>query len=551
MSRTHCLVFVLFLSLLYFPASAQTYTQSQKTCVINGKKYILHKVERGQSLYGIAKLYGTDLNTLILENPGAIDGIRHGQELKVPAEKPKPVATASDLDKYVLHNVQKGETVFSITQKYQVTEQQLQTLNPDLRNGLREGLVLKIREKSKSTQTVTTQSTVPTSTVSASQPSLNAADSAAIASFNKPKKQSYSIGVFLPFSFKDAGLLNIDELIVNKQSFPATQQLAIDFFEGLQRAADSLKSADFTVNFKVYDVGERDSLAVSKYTQEETFKSLDLVIGPMYNSSFKIISAEAKKLQIPCVSPLTQQNKVLFENFLTSKPTPANNTLLAGLATYCLDSLRTQNLVLVNTGYAKDQAAIRYFKQVFNEKAAARGLRDTIAEVKGINGAKSLYKADKQNYFVVLSEYETPISDFVTHLNMFAEKKENLRVLGLRKWMSLDNLDLEYFNRFSLTYPAPYHIDYENAFVRKLTQTYRDRYNTDPGDYYYFAADVGLYYFEQLRNQGPVFALQLDKLPKKGTVADFDFYHPNPQTGFENQAVRIIRYSDYKLKKIN
>jgi len=544
--RKHLVLLVFFIQFLVPFVVGQTYTPSQKTTVINGKKYYLHKVEKGQSLYGIAKLYNTDMNSLILENPGAIDGIKKGQELKIPAEKPKTQTTAADLDKYLCHNVVKGETVFSICQKHLITEQQLLQLNPDIKSGLKEGMVLKIKEKPK-TATVSTATTIPTITSG----TVGISDSILVANFNKPKKAVYNVGVFLPFSFPESDALNIDELIVNKQNFPQAQQLAIDFYEGLQRAADSLKGADFAINLKIYDVGERDSLRVIKYTKDENFKNLDLVIGPMYNSSFKMISSEAKKLQVPCVSPLTQQNKVLFDNSFASKTTPANNTLLSGLAAFCIDSFITQNLVLVNTGYAKDQPAIKYFKQAFNEKAAARNLKDTLPEVKGINGAKALYKADKMNYYIVLSENETPVSDFVTHLNMFADKKENLRVIGLRKWISLDNLDLEYFNRFALMYPAPYFIDHENPFVKKLSRAYRDKYYTDPGDHYYYAADIGLYYFEQLRSQGPVFCTMLDKLPKKGTLLSYDFIRPNAQTGFENQAVQIIRYTDYKLKKVN
>lgn len=544
--RRYCFLILVQL-LLANLAFAQTYTQSQKTTVINGKKYILHTVEKGQSLYGIAKLYGTDLNTLIVENPGSIDGIKKGQELKIPAEKPKPQVSAADLDKYMLHNVAKGETVFSICQKYQINEQQLNQLNPDVKNGLKEGMVLKIKEKAKTvstnTTTVTSNTTIPTNTV-------NPADTATI-NITKAKKGNYAVGVFLPFSFSDADLLNIDELIVNKQSFPAAQQLAIDFYEGLQRAADSLKSPDFSITFKIYDVGEKDSNLVSKYTREENFKNLDLIVGPMYNSSFRIISAEAKKLQIPCISPLTQQNKVLFENPLASKTTPSNNSLLNGLAAYCVDSMQGQNVVLVNSSYARDQSSIKYFKQLFNEKAAALGRKDTLPEVKGINGAKSLYKADKLNYYILLSENETSISDFVTHLNMFADKKENIRVIGMRKWLNYDNLDLEYFNRFGLVFASPYYIDYDNAWVQKLSRSYRDKYYTDAGDYYYYAADVGLYYFELLKNQGPAFCTALNKFPKKGLLASYDFIRPNNQTGFENQAVQIIRYSDYKLKKVN
>ena len=550
MSRLILILFSTFLFVASSTSLAQTYIPSKTEKIIGGKKYLIHKVEKGQSLYGIAKLYAVDLNVLVIENPEAIDGIKTGQELKIPTEKPKPAGlSAADLEKYLTHTVVKGETVYSICYKYQITEAQLTQLNPDVRNGLKEGAVLKIKDKTKVVPT-NTVSTQQTNTIVTTVTTTTVKDTTPVTTINKGKKSVYNVGIFLPFRLKESDLLNIDELIVNKQNFPATEQLAIDFYEGLVRAADSLKSADFSVNFKIYDVGEKDSLQVLKYARDENFKNLDLIIGPLYNSSFKIIASEAKKMQIPCVSPLTQQNKVLFESVFASKTTPANNTLLEGLATFCTDSLNNQHVVLVNSGAFKDQQNIKYFKQLYNEKMFDKTLKDTLPEVRGAN-AKTLYKTDKINYFIVLTENEVFISDFVTHLNMFADKKENIRLVGLRKWLTFENLDLEYLNRFGFIFPAPYFIDNENVYLKNLNTAYRQKYNTDAGDYYYYANELGLYYFNLLKTIGPGFCTSLDKNPKKGNVLSFDFYHPNNNTGFENRSVQIIRYTDYKLKKAN
>ena len=354
------------------------------------------------------------------------------------------------------------------------------------------------------------------------------------------------MGLFLPFHFEGLDALNVDELVMNKQDFPASQQLALNIYEGLQQAADSLKTADFALDFKLFDSGEIDSLTTIKLTKTEDFKALDLIIGPLYNSPFKIVSSEAKKLQIPCVSPLTQQNKVLFDNVFTSKLIPANNTLLQGLANYCVDSISKQNVVLINNGSVKDLPTIKAFKTYYNQKA-----KDTLTEVRGLAGAKAVYKTEKINYFIVLSENEAFIADFLTQLNIFSDKKENIRVIGLRKWISYDNLDLEYFNNFSFTCAAPYFVDEEKKFIQKLNTTYIQKYNTNAEDYYYLAADAGLYYFNLLKQMGGAFSVVLDDLPKKGTSIDFYFTHPNNTTGFENQSVQIIRYKDYKLKKVN
>lgn len=542
-----------------FSVSVSVYAQvsgvSKNTQVINGKKYYIHKVEKGQSLYGIAKIYGLDLNALIIENPEAIDGIKTGQELKIPAEKPKEQnqPTLKDYENYITHKVAKGETVYSICHQYKITEQELTQLNPSVKNGLKENTILKIKEKEKEkektrtaqTNTVSTTKVV-TNTVAAVVEKTKPEDETPVEVVNKPKKNKYSVGLFLPFHFEGLDELNVDELVMNKQDFPESPQLALDIYNGLKQAADSLKSDDFSIDFKLYDSGDIDSLVILKLVKTDEFKNLDLIIGPLYNSPFKTVSTEAKKYQIPCVSPLTQQNKVLFNNVFTSKLIPSNNTLLQGLADYCFDSLSKQNIVLVNNGHVKDLQNIKSFKTYYNQKT-----KDTLTEVKGIVGAKAAYKADKINYYVVVTENEAFISDFLTQLNIFSDKKENLRVIGVRKWLSYDNLDLEYFNKFNFTYAAPYFIDDTKPYTQKLNAAYIQQNNTNAEDYYYLAVDAGLYYFGLLKQMGGAFSVVLDDLSKKGNCVNFNFTHPNNSTGFENQAVQIIRYSDYKLKKVN
>jgi LysM repeat protein len=63
---------------------AQTAPKSTNITTINGKKYYLHKIAHAQSLYGIAKIYDVDVNTILKENPNASKGIVVGQELKIP-----------------------------------------------------------------------------------------------------------------------------------------------------------------------------------------------------------------------------------------------------------------------------------------------------------------------------------------------------------------------------------------------------------------------------------------------------------------------------------
>ncbi|MCZ8285599.1 MAG: LysM peptidoglycan-binding domain-containing protein, partial [Bacteroidia bacterium] len=136
------------------PSFVMAQTKSTDIRTINGKKYYMHKVEKGQSLYAIAKIYNMDVNSILAENDDAIDGLKPGQDLKVPVESlmQKP---AIDTNRYVYHRVKKGETVYAITKKYAIDEKKLATWNPNVSAGLKEGDFVIVGEKKKSIPSLT------------------------------------------------------------------------------------------------------------------------------------------------------------------------------------------------------------------------------------------------------------------------------------------------------------------------------------------------------------------------------------------------------------
>lgn len=78
---------LIFLCFLSLSVFAEK-ADSVGTKVKNGKVYILHKVEKGQGLYSISKKYGVSLTDLIAENPGSEEVIKVDQLIWVPTQLP-------------------------------------------------------------------------------------------------------------------------------------------------------------------------------------------------------------------------------------------------------------------------------------------------------------------------------------------------------------------------------------------------------------------------------------------------------------------------------
>src|SRR5690554_1121933 len=87
-------------TLLLFLLLFSLSTFGQKKEVINGKEYIVHEVVKGNTLYSISKQYNISLSDVLNNNPEAEKGIAIGQKLYIPTETEvnEPKANNSILD---------------------------------------------------------------------------------------------------------------------------------------------------------------------------------------------------------------------------------------------------------------------------------------------------------------------------------------------------------------------------------------------------------------------------------------------------------------------
>lgn len=142
----YCLVVLLFL-----PLVSAARVDSVGVEVFEGKKYILHKVEKGEGLYGIARIYGTTASQLQQVNNLSNTILDLGQIIKVPSKQvahkavvhteenktedvkasSKPIVKNPKLDKtqYITHTVAKGETLYQISRKYGISVTEIKNIN--------------------------------------------------------------------------------------------------------------------------------------------------------------------------------------------------------------------------------------------------------------------------------------------------------------------------------------------------------------------------------------------------------------------------------------
>jgi LysM repeat protein len=536
---------------------AQESTEIRKTrssATIGGVKYYLHTVEKGQTLFAIAKFYSRDVNDIVIENPEAIDGIKPGQVLRIPIEKRKVTElTAADTSNFILHKVEKGQTLYSITKQYGISAEKLKVINPELKDGLKIGQSLKIpsikpKPDNKAINTVAVEKTVVAETLS-----TNEAPKAEIPMlYPGEKKDEYNVGFFLPFHADDANKLEVEKVIKGEEQLSSKTNVALLFYEGALLALDSMKKTGMKLKVFVYDIDDQDSLNTVQILKKPELSELDLMIGPLYGSSFMPFAKFAKDHQIPIVSPFTQVNKILFNNPFVCKLSASGTLQVEQMAHFVVDSFRTQNIILVNNQNIKDAAFFNAFRSTAAEAMlkAGQAPADSVKIATGLASVQSMLSQVKTNIVILPSNNQSYVSDFISKLNMSGEKNKII-LFGMQNWMNYDNLDFEYLNRLSLHVPANTFVDYENPATQTFVRNYRERFKTEPELFTFQGFDATCFFLSSLRDQGEGFLNTITEAKFKGLQSTYLFTRYPSDSGFENKFVFMLKFQDYKLVKAN
>lgn len=146
----------MFLSVLFAFCVSEVAGQTSDSTdfvMIEGNQYILHHVDKGQTIFSLCKEYDIEQKELVGANPQLIFGLKEGDTLKIPYVKKVETASgneerstleqASSVD-FNYHVVAKGETVYSLSRKYNISIAAIYRFNPEAKGELLENEILRI-----------------------------------------------------------------------------------------------------------------------------------------------------------------------------------------------------------------------------------------------------------------------------------------------------------------------------------------------------------------------------------------------------------------------
>jgi ABC-type branched-subunit amino acid transport system substrate-binding protein/LysM repeat protein len=563
-------ILIVFCVLLFFISTeikAQEIKKSTKTETIEDKKFYLHTVEKGQTLFSIAKAYEVSKNDIILENPELIDGLKDNIVIKIPFVKKENAASSKPMQTNE-HKVESGQTLYAISKKYNTTVDNILALNPEVKqNGLKSGQIILVpvpaavstvpvlketpsAQKEKETSPVKKQEAVkPISPPAEIKPQLTyqkPVKTEAPASVNYIDNRvpgEINVALLAPFytSFNNLSDSGLTTEMYSKSN------IAVEFYQGFKLAADSLTKVGYKIKLSAFDT-ENDSATLAAILNQQEFKQANLIVGPFYEKELQHAAHEVKKNNVPLVSPFSQSNKPLLSNPFISKTIASQATESEEIASYAAKNFAGINTILISSDNAKDKSLAEIIKRKYNLVKQKGDSLKLFVHHTDFKGLESLLSSDKNNVLIVAINDQA----FVTELFNFIKQQKNipLTIFGCDTWFNFENLDIDALVNNNVHLPTTYFVDYEQPRTKQIIKNFRGEYNTDPTKYALHGFDVGMFYIKAARDKQAMIN-DIDKYKETGIQTVFNFYQTAVDSGWENRNVHILKYDNYKLIKVN
>jgi LysM repeat protein len=478
---------------------------------------ISHEVVTGDTKYSIAKKYGISVEELEKQNPEIKDNLPLGFQLKIskvttnstPNEEVKPKAKPINLLEYT---VKSGETLYSLTRLFKLSEGALIGLNPDLKEGVKEGMVLKVPANlsfSKETKS-------PIKDLSKSISSQNQKELVLFLPFNASKIQNDSVTSVSERLKKDKFL-----------------NMTLDFYSGALMAIDSARVLGLNMNIKIYDSQEtKNSTSALDIISNNDFSKTDAVIGPFYQINVEKVASVLENRNIAVISPLSKDDGKSYKNLYQSMP---DTDAIKGAM---FDFMRSKNGNIIAIIDPK-KASIKEYIQDFQKDVKIVGLSEKGGFV--ADSIKKFFVKDKINYVVMASEKTGTI--FTTTNAMSSSLKEyqmQLVILEQNETLDFEEIALSRLTKLKMAYPSITK-DNDTDEAQKFERAYKKKNKVIPNQYAVRGFDITFDTMLRLAQDKP-FEETID-VASEQVESKFD-YEKKISGGYANNGIYILYYDE-------
>lgn len=443
--------------------------------------FIQYQVQKGETVRKIAEKFDLKTQYLVRLNPG-IDSLPAANSyLIVPKkninnfnrrlkEKPKVVTDSlSDsikideketaLENFVFYEVKKGDTFYNLNKVLGITRAELVLLNPELSEGLKLGMRLKIKEI----------------LVELAPEEIFYDD---YIEFDKTLK----VALLLPFRAEkyESDSLTLKDIFMRNATLV---NIATDFYLGAEVAIDSLRRKGVDIELNVFDTGDRKANEIVNIISEKDLNSNDVVLGPLYSEELQTVAAN---VDIPVIFPVYSKNQSEFTASNIIKTSPDKKIFREELERYIIENFEGGNIIIVSDDKLDNLQTSRLMK------SSLLNISDTLVKTINIvspeegfiekNRFLEILEPNTKNWVIIATDNNVIVLDVINSLISLPEET-SVKVFTFDKGEVYDNIDNGKLAKIGFTYVSDEYVDESSFASRVFRKQYLEKNKALPSFY--------------------------------------------------------------------
>ncbi len=496
------------------------------------KKYQANKiknryiVQHQDTKFGISKRYNISINELERLNPRIRQGLKEGDTLFVP--KIDIQKLVNDEGNFLLYRIKKNDTFYSLNKKYNVTKDELIFLNPDLTLGLKKGMYIRI----------------PKTDVLSSPTYLT--------KFKDSIKSNTTINILFLLPFKS----NLDSVTFdNKSTDSKLRNIVTDLYFGSEMALDSISKQGVKINAQVFDT-ENDINKIKLLFLTHNFSKIDLVVGPLFTKNISYVNQKLNRNKAYILSLFSTEAKASSNSkSKIVQETPLQTELTKKTIDYVVKHYRGENLILVTDDSPKTQ--VRYQLTLQKLSLVDSVNLDKIKVISPTNGyIKKEVLIDKldtittgKNWVLNLSTSSVLLADLINNLGILPKESYDITVYSVSQGKLFNNINNSFLARLNFCFPSNIYTDYNMPSIKSFDKKFISSYHTLPSENAYRGFDMVYDALSRLARRKKLLNKRAFGVSRR-TSYQFDYEDDVLSNKIINKGVFLLKYNGFSVKLV-
>lgn len=569
------------------------------------QSYFLHTIEKGQSLYSIASMYGVSQSDIVKLNPGSDDKIYVGRTLRIPR-------TETGVQKETFHTIAAGETLYRLTVQYNVSAKDICEANPGLSaENFKIGQVIRIPNASESTTTAAGQTSA---TVQPDASAIQGPVQSRCRDMHKVKRRETVYSISREYGISEAELIAANpelkgETKIKKGTFlcipypsaslqePAQPQTVptdselfrenkkagerigtikaavilpflpdgasksdaakmVEYYEGFLMAVDSLKRSGTSIDLYTYSSGPATS-SLNSILGKSEMKDMDIIFGPLHQQHIKPLADFADKHDIRLVIPFTSKDNTVFRNPSVYQINTPQSYLYSEVYDHFVRQFPNANVIFIEASQGTKEKAdfIKGLKEELrNRSIPMKNLKENAT----VESMKAVLSPDRENIFIPTSGSNLTLIRILPQLTMLVREQTDSRIhlFGYPEWQTYTKDHLEAFFELDTYFYSSFYTNNLLPAAINFTKSYRRWYGKDMDERYpkfgMLGFDTGYFFLKGLSKYGSGLEKCLDRMELIPIQTGFKFQRVNNWGGFINRKVFFVHFTkNFELVKLD